>query len=62
MIVIRLNELSPDSLREAERAVILWALRQSGGHAETTASLLGMGISTIYRKIVEHEITEEERY
>ena len=61
MIVLRLNNLNKNSLREAERAVIVRALRDSGGHAETAADTLGMGASTVYRKIVEHDITEEER-
>ena len=61
-IIIRLNDLSENSLTEAERCVIVRALRQAGGHAETAADILGMGVSTMYRKIVEHHITEEERY
>lgn len=61
MIVLKIPDLNKDSLREAERAVILRALRQSGGHAETAATLLGMGASTMYRKIVEHGISEDER-
>jgi DNA-binding NtrC family response regulator len=60
-IILRLNDLSGNSLTEAERGVILRALRESGGHAETAAELLGMGASTMYRKIVEHGITDEER-
>lgn len=61
MIVLRLNDLNENSLREAERGVIVRALREAGGHAETAATTLGMGYSTIYRKIVEHDITQEER-
>lgn len=61
MILLRLNNLGEDSLREAERAVILRALREAHGHAETAAITLGMGYSTMYRKIVEHDITDEER-
>jgi len=61
MIVLRIPDLGPDSIRQAERAVIVRALRESGGHAETAADLLEMGASTMYRKIVEHGITEEER-
>lgn len=61
MIVLRLNDLHENSLQEAERAVIIRALRDAGGHAETAAITLGMGYSTMYRKIVEHDITEEER-
>lgn len=61
-IILRLQDLSENSLTEAERQVILRALRQSGGHAETAAELLGIGASTMYRKIVEHDITEAERY
>jgi len=62
MIVLRIPDLGPDSIVQAERAVIVRALKDSGGHAETAADLLGMGASTMYRKIVEHGITEEERY
>jgi len=62
MIVLRIPDLGPDSIRQAERAVLVRALKQSGGHAETAADLLGMGASTMYRKIVEFEITEEERF
>jgi len=62
MIVLRIPDLSPTSLVDAERAVVVRALKDSGGHAETAAELLGMGASTMYRKIVEHGITEEERY
>lgn len=61
MIVLRLPDLNENSLREAERGVIVRALRESGGHAESAADVLGMGASTMYRKIVEHNITEEER-
>ncbi len=62
MILLRIPNLSGESLRDAERAVIVRALRQSGGHAETAAALLELGTSTMYRKIAEHAITEEERY
>lgn len=61
-VILRIPDLGPDSLIEAERAVLVRALRQAGGHAETAAEILGMGASTMYRKIVEHGITEEERY
>ena len=62
MIVLRIPDLSPTSLGQAERAVLVRALRDSGGHAETAADLLGMGASTMYRKIVEFEITDGERF
>jgi len=61
MIVLRIPDIGPDSMVQAERAVIVRALKQSGGHAETAADLLGMGASTMYRKIVEHGISDEER-
>jgi len=61
-IILRIPDLGPDSMVQAERAVLVRALRASGGHAETAAALLGMGASTMYRKIVEHGITEEERF
>ncbi len=60
-ILLRIPDLSRNSLTEAERQVILRALKESGGHAETAADLLGMGASTMYRKIVEHGISEDER-
>jgi DNA-binding NtrC family response regulator len=62
MIVLRIPDLSASSLVEAERAVIVRALRQAGGHAETAADILNMGASTMYRKIAEHGISEKERY
>lgn len=62
MIVLRIPDLNPLSMVEAERAVLVRALKQSGGHAETAADLLGMGASTMYRKIAEHGILEVERY
>jgi transcriptional regulator of acetoin/glycerol metabolism len=61
-IILRIPDLGPDSLVQAERAVLVRALRQAGGHAETAAALLGIGASTIYRKITEHGIADEERY
>lgn len=61
-ILLRIPNLSGKSLTEAERAVIVRALKDSGGHAESAADLLEMGASTMYRKINEHNIKEEERY
>ncbi len=61
-IILRIPNLSGKSLTEAERAVIIRALRESGGHAESAADLLGMSASTMYRKIDEHQITQKERY
>jgi transcriptional regulator of acetoin/glycerol metabolism len=61
-IIISIPDLGPDSLVQAERAVLVRALRQAGGHAETAAQILGIGASTMYRKIVEHGISEKERY
>jgi transcriptional regulator of acetoin/glycerol metabolism len=60
-VVLRIPGLGPQSFEQAERAVLVRALRDSGGHAETAADLLGIGASTIYRKIVDHDITEAER-
>lgn len=60
-VLLRIPDLSENSLTEAERSVIVRALKDSGGHAETAADLLGMGASTMYRKIAEHNITEQER-
>jgi len=61
-IILRIPDLGPESIEQAERAVLVRALRDSGGHAETAAELLGMGASTMYRKINEFGITEEERF
>lgn len=61
-IILRIPDLSGTSLREAERAVIVRALRESGGHAETAAELLDIGASTMYRKISELDILDSERY
>lgn len=55
-------ELPVLSLREAKRQAILKALELSDGHAEAAAELLGVGKSTMYRLIVELEISEKERY
>lgn len=60
-ITIRIDEIGPNALRQAARAVILRALREHGGNAEEAAAALGMGNSTMYRKIREHNITDEER-
>jgi transcriptional regulator of acetoin/glycerol metabolism len=59
---LRVDEIGPGFLREAERAAIIRALRECGGNAELAATRLGIGKSTMYRKVVEHEITEEERH
>jgi len=61
-IILRIPDLGPDSIVQAERAVLVRALRDSGGHAETAAALLDIGASTMYRKIVEQGIAEEERF
>lgn len=58
-ITLVLDELS---LPAAKRAAILEALRQSNGHAEDAAELLGIGASTMYRLINEFDITDDERY
>lgn len=58
-VVLKLPVLT---LREAKRQVILKALALSDGHAEAAAELLGVGKSTMYRLIVEMEISEKERY
>lgn len=55
-------EIRKLDLREAERAVILQVLRQCDGNAERAAEFLKIGKSTMYRKIVEYEITDRERY
>ncbi len=58
-VVLKLPVLT---LRDAKRQAILKALALSDGHAEAAAELLGIGKSTMYRLIVELEISEKERY
>jgi len=43
-------------MREVNKQVILDALRQLGGDKTTAASVLGIGKSTLYRKIKEYGI------
>lgn len=61
MIALKIPKLNSMSLIEAERAVLVRALRQCGGHVESAADVLCIGVSTFYRKIVEHDIKREER-
>ena len=61
MIILKIPTLNERSLEQADRAVLVKALRQCGGHVETAAVLIGIGASTFYRKIVEHGITRAER-
>ena len=58
-VILKLPVLT---LRDAKRQAILKALSLSDGHAEAAAELLGIGKSTMYRLIVELEISEKERY
>lgn len=59
---LRVDKIEEGFLREAERAAILRVLWVNRGNAEDAAAQLGIGKSTMYRKIVEHGITDEERY
>ena len=60
------SEIAP--LREIERRAILHALRETGGDKVATARLLGIGKTTLYRKLkkygtapipMQHEPEEE---
>lgn len=42
-------------LATTERRAIRTALERTGGHRERTAELLGIGVSTLYRKLSTHE-------
>lgn len=55
------QKLGKQSLKHAERAVLVKALRQCKGDAARAAKLLGMGTSTMYRKIDSFGITNKER-
>ena len=60
-IVLRIPDMGIYSLVQAERAVLVRALKDCGGHVESAADLLGIGSSTMYRKVSEHDITDRER-
>jgi transcriptional regulator of acetoin/glycerol metabolism len=45
-----------DALAEAERNHILRVLQLTGGNKEEAARLLGIGLSSLYRKLAEHKI------
>lgn len=51
---------TPVTLAEAERMAIVSAMRYCMGNKEGAAWKLGIGKSTLYRKIRELEIREEE--
>ena len=46
----------PLSLDAYERAALLRALEESGGDVAAAARLLGIGRSTLYRKLTKHEL------
>lgn len=48
------------SLAAAERAAIIRAMIHAGGVKEKAYRLLGVGRSTLYRKLREHNIVPEE--
>lgn len=48
------------SLAKVERAAIVRALIEAGGVKEKAYRLLGIGRSTLYRKLRAYEITEAE--
>jgi DNA-binding NtrC family response regulator len=51
----------PTSLDAYERCVLQRALEESGGDASATARLLGIGRSTLYRKLVKHGLLPGNR-
>jgi DNA-binding NtrC family response regulator len=53
------NEVSGSSLQEVERRAILQALEDSGGDRLRAAKLLGIGKTTIYRKLKEYGLEDE---
>lgn len=55
-----MSAAAPVSLVQAERQAIVMALRYCMGNKEGAAWKLGIGKSTLYRKIRELEIREEE--
>lgn len=61
ILKLRVEEIGPDFLREVERAAILRALTECRGNAEKAAECLGIGKSTMYRKVAEFKFTDEER-
>jgi transcriptional regulator of acetoin/glycerol metabolism len=46
----------PTSLDAYERCVLERALEESGGDASAAARLLGIGRSTLYRKLAKHNL------
>ena len=46
-----MNRAATDPFESAERTELLAALRQSDGNRSKAASLLGIGRTTLYRKI-----------
>ena len=53
------NEVSGSSLQEMERRAILQALEDTGGDRLRAAKLLGIGKTTIYRKLKEYGLEDE---
>jgi transcriptional regulator of acetoin/glycerol metabolism len=53
------NRSEPRLLREIEREAIIEALKQCQGNLSRTASNLGIGRSTLYRKLREYDIPAE---
>lgn len=46
----------PVSLKELERRAVVRALREAGGDKVAAARLLGIGKTTLYRKLKEYEL------
>ncbi len=46
-------------LEELERRAILSTLRQTGGDKQKTAKLLGIGKTTLYRKLKQYQLERE---
>jgi DNA-binding NtrC family response regulator len=49
-------------MSEAERLIIQAALRETRGNRRRAAEMLGIGERTLYRKIKEYKLPEEESW
>jgi DNA-binding NtrC family response regulator len=55
LITERDNSANP-SLEAIERAYILWVLQNEGGHKSRAAEVLGIDVSTLYRKLARYGV------
>ena len=51
------NSTRPDKLEETEKSLIVKALEYSGGNVVKASKLIGIGKSTLYRKIKKYELS-----